>query len=67
MYIIPDFGMKLIEDYLPKHWNQDQKAKYLEQMQEIIYLNGQAMIWKLLIQILYMVILESNFIETHQL
>jgi universal stress protein F len=36
VYIIPDFGMKLIEDYLPKHWNQDQKAKYLEQMQEII-------------------------------
>ena len=25
IYIMPDFGMKMIEDYLPRHWMSDQK------------------------------------------
>ena len=36
VYIIPDFGMKLIEDYLPKNWVKDQKSKYEEQIESLI-------------------------------
>ena len=36
IYIIPDFGMKVIEDYLPKHWVKDQKNKHETQIKEII-------------------------------
>jgi nucleotide-binding universal stress UspA family protein len=36
IYIIPDFGMKMIEDYLPKHWIKDQKEKYDEQVKAMI-------------------------------
>jgi len=36
LHIIPDFGMKIIEDYLPKHWIKDQKNKYEHQIKEII-------------------------------
>lgn len=36
IYIIPDFGMKIIEDYLPKHWIKDQKNKHENQIREII-------------------------------
>ncbi|PCJ27611.1 MAG: universal stress protein UspA [Rickettsiales bacterium] len=28
VHIMPDFGMKVIEDYLPRHWVRDQKEKY---------------------------------------
>ncbi|WP_316353607.1 universal stress protein [Candidatus Trichorickettsia mobilis] len=36
IHIIPDFGMKVIEDYLPKNWSKDQKKKYEEQIQALI-------------------------------
>jgi len=36
LYIIPDFGMKLVEDYLPKTWFKDQKEKYYKQVKELI-------------------------------
>ncbi len=36
VHIISDFGMKMIEDYLPKHWITDQKDKYKEQLEELI-------------------------------
>lgn len=36
IHIIPDFGMKMIEDYLPKHWLAEQKGKYDKQVREII-------------------------------
>lgn len=35
VHIIPDFGMKMIEDYLPKHWMKDQKEKYDDQFKKI--------------------------------
>ena len=34
--IIPDFGMRLIEDYLPRHWFQDQTKKYEAQMKDLV-------------------------------
>ncbi|MGI4776197.1 MAG: universal stress protein [Janthinobacterium lividum] len=36
VHIIPDFGMKIIEDYLPKHWVKDQKEKYNSRMRQLI-------------------------------
>jgi universal stress protein F len=36
VHIIPDFGMKMIEDYLPKHWLAEQKDKYEMQFREMI-------------------------------
>lgn len=36
VHIMPDFGMKLVEDYLPRHWMSDQKQKYLKQFEEIV-------------------------------
>lgn len=36
LYIIPDFGMKLVEDYLPKTWFKDQKEKYHKQVADLI-------------------------------
>lgn len=36
VHIIPDFGMKMIEDYLPKHWIKDQKQSYSEQIKDLI-------------------------------
>lgn len=36
LYIIPDFGLRLIEDYLPKHWFQDQTKKYEVQMKKLV-------------------------------
>lgn len=36
IYIIPDYGSKMVEDYLPKSWFKDQKAKYQNQVQELI-------------------------------
>lgn len=28
IHIMPNFGMNMVEDYLPKHWMSEQKAKY---------------------------------------
>ncbi|RYE06476.1 MAG: universal stress protein [Rickettsiaceae bacterium] len=36
VYIIPDFGMKIIEDYLPVNWMRDQKEKYNNKMNQVI-------------------------------
>jgi nucleotide-binding universal stress UspA family protein len=36
LYIIPDFGIKMVEDYLPKNWAKDQKEKYRTQVTELI-------------------------------
>ena len=36
VYIIPDFGIKMIADYLPKNWATDQQEKYQAQMTELI-------------------------------
>jgi len=36
VYIMPDFGMKMVEDYLPRHWMKDQKEKYNELLNEMI-------------------------------
>jgi len=36
VHIMPDFGMKLVEDYLPRHWMSDQKQKYIKQFEEIV-------------------------------
>jgi len=36
IYVIPDFGMKAVEDYLPKHWIRDQKDKHNTQIIELI-------------------------------
>lgn len=36
IHIIPDFGAKLMEDYLPKNWVKDQKIKYVEQMRGLV-------------------------------
>ena len=32
VHIIPDFGTKAVEDYLPQNWAKEQKRKYEEQM-----------------------------------
>ncbi|WP_375326689.1 universal stress protein [Candidatus Tisiphia endosymbiont of Nemotelus uliginosus] len=36
IYIISDFGIKMVEDYLPKNWAKVQKEKYQMQMQELV-------------------------------
>ena len=36
VYVIPDFGIKTVEDYLPKHWIRDQKSKYNAQITELV-------------------------------
>ncbi|MDC0864985.1 universal stress protein [Rickettsiaceae bacterium] len=36
VHIMPDFGMKMIEDYLPRHWMSDQKAKYSKMFDDVI-------------------------------
>lgn len=36
IYIISDFGIKMVEDYLPKNWAKIQKEKYQVQLQELI-------------------------------
>lgn len=36
VHIISDFGMQMIEDYLPKHWKNDQMDKYNKQFDKII-------------------------------
>ena len=36
VHIIPDFGTKIVEDYLPRNWMSDQRKKYNDQMERII-------------------------------
>ncbi len=36
VHIMPDFGMKMIEEYMPRNWMKDQKAKYNNLFDEII-------------------------------
>lgn len=36
VHIIPDFGTKLVEDYLPKNWMSDQKEKYSNQLKDLV-------------------------------
>lgn len=36
VYIIPDFGIKMVEDYLPRQWMTDQKQKYIKQVEDLI-------------------------------
>jgi len=36
IYVISDFGMKMVEDYLPKNWIAEKKAKYQTQVKELI-------------------------------
>ncbi|WP_253308077.1 MULTISPECIES: universal stress protein [unclassified Rickettsia] len=36
IYVISDFGMKMVEDYLPKNWVKEQKEKHREQVKELI-------------------------------
>ena len=36
VHIMPDFGMKVLEDYLPRNWMKDQKEKYKVLFDELI-------------------------------
>jgi len=36
IYVISDFGMKMVEDYLPQNWLAEKKAKYKTQVKELI-------------------------------
>lgn len=36
VHIMPDFGMKMVEDYLPRHWMSDQKERYKNLLDETI-------------------------------
>jgi universal stress protein F len=36
VHIMPDFGMKIMEDYLPRNWMKDQKGKYRDLFAELI-------------------------------
>lgn len=36
VHIIPDYGMKMVEDYLPKSWVKDQKKKSEEHIEKVI-------------------------------
>lgn len=36
VHIMPDFGMKVLEDYLPRNWMKDQKEKYKALFDELI-------------------------------
>jgi len=36
VHIMPDFGMKMVEEYLPRHWMSDQKQKYNKLFDNII-------------------------------
>lgn len=36
VHIMPDFGMKVVEDYLPRHWMSDQKKKYHKIFDEMV-------------------------------
>lgn len=36
LHVIPDFGLKVVEDYLPRGWRSNQKEKSEKILQEII-------------------------------
>ncbi|WP_032139410.1 universal stress protein [Rickettsia tamurae] len=36
VYVIPEFGTKMFEDYLPKNWRTEKKEKYKAQIKELI-------------------------------
>lgn len=36
VHIMPDFGMRVVEDYLPRNWMKDQKTKLNEMFKNII-------------------------------
>ena len=36
VHIMPDFGMKTVEDYLPRHWMSDQKERYKQLLEGMI-------------------------------
>lgn len=36
VHIMPNFGMKMVEDYLPKHWMNEQRAKYNKLFEDIV-------------------------------
>ncbi|MDG1436717.1 MAG: universal stress protein [Rickettsiaceae bacterium] len=36
VHIMPDFGIKMVEEYLPRYWMSDQKEKYNKTFEEII-------------------------------
>ncbi|AAU03670.1 universal stress protein [Rickettsia typhi] len=36
MYVMPEFGTKMFEDYLPKNWRTEKKEKYQTQIKDII-------------------------------
>ena len=36
VHIMPDFGMKTLEEYLPRNWMKDQKQKYRDLFGELI-------------------------------
>lgn len=36
VHIMPDFGMRVLEEYLPRNWIKDQKEKYQTIFEELI-------------------------------
>lgn len=36
MHIIPDYGLKMVEDYLPNSWFKQQKVKSIESMKKAV-------------------------------
>ena len=36
VHVIPDFGLQMIEDYLPKNWIKDRKQKCQEQLERLV-------------------------------
>ena len=36
MYVMPEFGTKMFEDYLPKNWRMEKREKYQAQIKELI-------------------------------
>lgn len=36
IYVMPDFGLRMVEDYLPRYWMNDQKDKYNKLFDEMI-------------------------------
>lgn len=36
VHIIPDYGMQMVEDYLPKNWIKDRKKKCQEDIEKVV-------------------------------
>lgn len=36
VYVMPDFGLRMVEDYLPRYWMNDQKAKHNQLFTDLI-------------------------------